>query len=86
MAIEKVDHNKVTIKYAPDARGRLGYDSINIDIQHTSFGALKLLTSDLGELAKKWRQNDNECWHPVSSYYADLLEKLCKDLKTQILD
>lgn len=79
----EADHNVVYILY--ERNGRVfGCENITIDIKNTSFGALRLLQKDLETFAEKSRKENNECWHPVTSAYADLLEKLSAELKTQL--
>jgi hypothetical protein len=80
----KIKNNEITTDYSPDERGMFGFDCINIDIKNASFGSLRMLQSDLDKLAEEWRVNNEECGHPVSSSYVDLLRKLSNDLKEKL--
>lgn len=78
MKMENKHHNKVKIIY--NSNCKFGRDVINIDIENTSFGALRLLQKELKKLAKSERINADIVQHHVSSAYADLLDKLSASL------
>ena len=78
------ERNKIVIDYKPDERGQFGFDCINIDVKNTSFGALRTFQKDLTKLSEEWRERNNQCWHPVTAAYVDLLEKISTDLKTKL--
>lgn len=80
--MENIEHNRISVSYE-EGLG-FGRDCINIDIQNTSHGALYLFYRELYKLAEENRKISDECWHPVSEAYADLLEKLSEELKNKI--
>ena len=80
--MENIEHNKITVSYKEDYR--FGRDCLNIDIQNTSSGALRLFKKELHDLSKKERKISDDCWHPVSEAYAGLLERLYEELKSKI--
>lgn len=80
--MDNIEHNKITVSYKDGVR--FGRDYLNIDIQNTSSGALRLFQKELHDLSKKERKISDDCWHPVSEAYADLLERLYYELKNKI--
>lgn len=77
-------HNEINVNYHPDRMSRMGFNSINIEIKNTSYGALRMLTKDLQELGAKWQKQTQECWHPVTAVYYDLLFALSQKIKHEI--
>ncbi len=75
-------HNEIEIKYEDGVK--FGRDNINIDIKNASSGALLSFLHDLDQLAAKWVKANNECWHPVTQAYADMLLKLVAELKNKL--
>lgn len=75
-------NNKIVISYFPS--NIFGNDDITIDIEKTSFGALRMLVADLNELAIKNKIIVDNTWHPVNQAYADLLRQLSDAIKLEL--
>lgn len=75
--------NDITITYK-EGIGKFGDETININIENCSFGALNLLQRELYEISKKAKLDAEECWHPVNDAYSDMLYKLNEILKDKL--
>jgi hypothetical protein len=77
-------HNEIEINYQPDERGRFGYDNLTIKISGASHGAIRCLINDIRKSAEKAKINNDEVWHPVTEWYADLCKKIYESLNEKI--
>lgn len=75
--------NDITITYKKGI-GKFGDETININIENCSFGALNLLQRELYEISKKAKLDAEECWNPVNDAYSDMLYKLNEILKDKL--
>jgi hypothetical protein len=80
----KNNKNKIKICYTPSRIRDFGFDSLNIDIQELSYGALRMISKDISELAKKRKLEVSQHNHPVFDAYADLLQKLSSSLTEEL--
>ena len=83
-SIPKDGERKNVIKIVHDPGYFFGQDNINIDIKRTSFGALKLLHSDIKGLKNDFIKTQFPGLSLVTNAYLHMLTKLEKALHKQL--